>query len=306
VFGFGDMTPTFFLSPAKPHKLIWAAGPVLVLPTATSEFLGQGKLSIGPSLVALVQPGKWTVGALVNNAWSVAGPSDRSEVNQMTLQYFVNYNLKEGWYLSFAPVITANWKASTGNVWTVPVGGGLGRVFRLGLQLVNVAAQFYGNAAHPSGGSPWADAAINSISVPQRRKVGIVDVNRPVYVNYLGRTSTKRLQKQFEYFLHRHGSGEQWHHGDQTGKRQCKGCPGFKGKNSHTVNQFVIMAIVGKRGIVGSGKQRFAERISLHPFSIIKASQLTGERTVLMQALSAGPQQDRREHEQRSQEEEQH
>src|SRR5262249_9550444 len=28
VFGFGDMTPTFFLSPAKPHKLIWGAGPV--------------------------------------------------------------------------------------------------------------------------------------------------------------------------------------------------------------------------------------------------------------------------------------
>src|SRR5215468_129277 len=34
VFGFGDMTPTFFFSPAKPGKLIWGAGPVFVLPTA--------------------------------------------------------------------------------------------------------------------------------------------------------------------------------------------------------------------------------------------------------------------------------
>ena len=74
VFGFGDMPPTFFLSPAKPNKLIWGAGPVFVLPTATSKVLGQGKLSMGPSVVALVQPGKWTTGFLLNDAWSVAGP----------------------------------------------------------------------------------------------------------------------------------------------------------------------------------------------------------------------------------------
>ena len=96
VFGFGDMNPTFFLSPAKAGKLIWGAGPAFVLPTATSKFLGQGKLSIGPSFVALVQPGHWTIGALVNNVWSVAGPSDRSAVNQMLVQYFINYNLKCG------------------------------------------------------------------------------------------------------------------------------------------------------------------------------------------------------------------
>jgi hypothetical protein len=132
---------------AKLHKLVWGAGPVFVLPTATSKVLGQGKVSMGPSVVALVQPGAWTLGALINNAWSVAGPSDRSSVNQMTLQYFVNYNLKKGWYLSSSPIITANWRAANGNVWTVPLGGGVGRVFRLGFQPVNVAAQFFGNAA---------------------------------------------------------------------------------------------------------------------------------------------------------------
>jgi len=97
VFGFGDMTPTFFIFATKPNKLIWGAGPVFVLPTATSKVLGQGKLSMGPSIVALVQPGRWTIGALINNAWSVAGSGGRSSVNQMTLQYFVNSNLKKGW-----------------------------------------------------------------------------------------------------------------------------------------------------------------------------------------------------------------
>jgi hypothetical protein len=155
VFGFGDMTPTFFMSLVKPHKVIWATGPMFTLPTDTGKVLGQGKLSMGPSIVALAQPGHWTVGALVNNIWSVAGPSDRADVNQMSLQYFLNYNLQKGWSLSMSPTITANWQASSGNVWTVPVGGGVARVFRLGFQPVNASASFFGNAVHPVGGSPW-------------------------------------------------------------------------------------------------------------------------------------------------------
>jgi hypothetical protein len=154
-FGFGDMNPTFFLSPAKPGKVIWGAGPAFVIPTATNDVLGQGKFSIGPSFVALAQPGHWTIGGLVNNVWSVAGSGGRPAVNQMLFQYFLNYNLKKGYYVSLSPIITADWKASRGNVWTVPVGGGVGRIMKLGFQPVNITAQFYGNAVHPEGASPW-------------------------------------------------------------------------------------------------------------------------------------------------------
>src|SRR5581483_2726325 len=73
VFGFGDMTPTFFFAPSKPHKVIWGFGPEFVLPTANSQVLGQGKFSVGPSLVVLAQPGHWRIGFLANNVWSVAG-----------------------------------------------------------------------------------------------------------------------------------------------------------------------------------------------------------------------------------------
>ena len=156
VFGLGDMMPTFFLSPAKPHKVVWGVGPVFVLPTATSKVLGQGKLSMGPSIVALVQPGHWTIGVLVNNVWSIAGSGGRSPVNQMTLQYFVNYNLNKGWYLTSSPIISANWKASSENVWVAPFGGGVGRITKVGFQPVNLSAQFYGNAAYPIHGSPWS------------------------------------------------------------------------------------------------------------------------------------------------------
>jgi hypothetical protein len=85
--GIGDMNPTFFLSPANPGKLIYGAGPALILPTATSTQTGQGKFSLGPSVVALMQPGHWTVGVSINNVFSVAGSSHRPDVNQMLLQY---------------------------------------------------------------------------------------------------------------------------------------------------------------------------------------------------------------------------
>lgn len=155
-YGFGDMNPSFFLSPAKPGKLIWGAGPAIVIPTATNAILGQGKLSLGPSVVLLTQPPHWTLGVLVNNVWSVAGSGGRPSVNQMLLQYFINYNLKHGWYTTIQPIITANWQATNGNVWTVPFGGGIGRIMKLGFQPVNIQAQFYGNAVSSKGASPWS------------------------------------------------------------------------------------------------------------------------------------------------------
>jgi hypothetical protein len=154
-FGFGDLNPTFFLSPAKPGKIIWGVGPTFVLPTATNSVLGQGKWSMGPSVVVLAQPGKWTLGALVNNVWSFAGQSSRLDVNQMVFQYFVNYNLKHGYYITWQPTLTANWEADNGGRWLVPFGGGIGRIMKLGFQPVNLTAQFYGNAVHPPGASPW-------------------------------------------------------------------------------------------------------------------------------------------------------
>ncbi len=154
-YGFGDMQPSFFFSPKKAGKLIWGAGPVFQLPTATDTYLGQGKLGVGPTFVGLTQPGPWTFGALVNNVWSVAGSGGRPDVNQMTLQYFLNYNLKRGWYVGSQPIITANWQATNGGRWVVPFGAGIGRVMRLGMQPVNVQLGFYGNAIHPVNASPW-------------------------------------------------------------------------------------------------------------------------------------------------------
>jgi hypothetical protein len=172
VSGLGDMQPTFLLSPRKPHKLIWGAGPIFQLPTATSQYLGQGKLGLGPNVVALMMPGHFVLGVLANNIWSIAGSGGRRDVNQMLVQYFVNYNMKKGWYLTTQPIITANWNtaAPSGSVWTVPFGGGIGRIMKLGFQPVNINVQAYGNAVHVPGASPWTVRATFALLFPKLSK----------------------------------------------------------------------------------------------------------------------------------------
>ena len=168
-YGLGDMQPAFFFSPKK-GKVIWGVGPQLLLPTATKTgILGQGKFGLGPTIVVLVQPGKWTLGVLTNNVWGVAGHSNLPDVNQFLLQYFINYNLKKGYYITWQPTLTANWEATNGGRWVVPVGGGIGRIMRLGAQPVNIVGQFYGNVVHPPGASPWTMRLQIAFLFPKKR-----------------------------------------------------------------------------------------------------------------------------------------
>ena len=117
--------------------------------------LGAGKWGIGPSAVLLTMPGSWVIGVLANNIWSVAGDENRADVNQMLVQYFVNYNLANGWYITSAPINTVNWKASSDKA-TVPLGGGFGKLFRLGRLPVNGSVQAYYNVVKPDVGPDWS------------------------------------------------------------------------------------------------------------------------------------------------------
>jgi hypothetical protein len=143
--GVGDLNPTFFLSPGKPGKLIYGVAPTFSIPTATQRATGFGKWCVGPAAVALVQPDPWTIGVLASQLWSFAGPSDRSSVSFLTIQYFVNYNLPHAWYLSSSPIITADFKTPEGDTWTVPFGGGLGKIFKVGKLPFNGTVQAYYN-----------------------------------------------------------------------------------------------------------------------------------------------------------------
>ena len=152
-FGLGDTSLTLFWTPAKPGKVIWGVGPAFGLPTASNpELLGSEKLSVGPSGVLFYSTGKWTMGAVASNIWSIAGESDRADVNLFTLQYFLNYNLSNGWALGTAPVLSANWEADSDNTWIIPWGLQVSKVTAFGAQPVNLLVGYYTNSEHPDNG----------------------------------------------------------------------------------------------------------------------------------------------------------
>lgn len=87
----------------------------------------------------------------------MVGEENRSDVNQTLIQPFVNYNFPSGWYLTSAPVITANWDAANSDDrWVVPFGGGFGKLFRVGRRPVNASLSAYNNFERPALGPEWS------------------------------------------------------------------------------------------------------------------------------------------------------
>ena len=157
-FGLGDIQFSAFFSPTKAvDGWVWGVGPIAQFNTATDDRLGQGAWGLGLTAVALHLGKTWVYGALINNVWSVAEDDGRPSVNQMLIQPFVNYNFPDapGRYLSFSPIITANWKADSGQQWTVPLGLSIGQILKVGQQPINLQAGYYYNVERPYDGSRY-------------------------------------------------------------------------------------------------------------------------------------------------------
>jgi hypothetical protein len=153
--GLGDINYSLFFSPNKTKTYVWGLGPSINLPTAADDQLGSGKWSAGPTGVILIQPAWGTYGMLARHLWSFAGDQDRGSVNQSLVEPFVNYNLEGGWYLVTDMILTANWNAESGNKWTIPIGGGAGKLFKIGKLPINSRLEAYYNVERPDNGPDW-------------------------------------------------------------------------------------------------------------------------------------------------------
>ena len=153
--GLGDTNYSLYLSPVEYDDVIWGVGPSLMLPTASDDQLGSGKWSAGITGVALTQPGWGSMGILGRQLWSFAGDDNRSDVNQTLIEPFANYNLDNGWFLITDIIITANWEAPSNQTWTIPLGGGVGRIYKIGNQAVNNRFELYYNVEKPDSAPDW-------------------------------------------------------------------------------------------------------------------------------------------------------
>jgi hypothetical protein len=154
-WGIGSTSFTALLSPANPGPVIWGVGPAIQIPTTTDNQLGSRDWGAGPSVVALTMQGPWVFGAIANQVWSIGDNKNSPNTSAFFTNAFINYNLSDGWYLTSSPIITANWQATSGNKWTVPVGGGFGKIQRIGGLPFNLSVAAYENVVRPDPGADW-------------------------------------------------------------------------------------------------------------------------------------------------------
>ena len=154
--GTGNTLLNAFVTPATPASdFVWGLGPAVLLPTRGDPDLGSDRLGLGPSGVLFYAKDNWGAGVVLQNVWSLGGEG-RDEVNMFGGQYFLNYNLPEDWFLYSNSTITADWLADSSDRWTVPVGGGFGRVFSVGGQAMSAALQGVANVVRPENSARWA------------------------------------------------------------------------------------------------------------------------------------------------------
>jgi len=164
VNGIGDTT--FQPSPMR-SDVTWGIGPSFLLPTATDDSLGSEKWAAGVSAILLDTPGRWVYGGIVSNVWSTGGSGEK-DVNLFSLQYFINYNFDRGWYMMTSPIITADWEADSDHRWTVPIGLGFGKLFKIGSQPMTAQVSGYSNIITPDDyGADWQVRAMVMFMFPK-------------------------------------------------------------------------------------------------------------------------------------------
>lgn len=146
--GIGDITQSLFFSPKEPGPggVIWGAGPVFLIPTATDDALGADTWGAGPTLVALRQEGPWTYGMLANHIWSFSGDAD---ISSTFVQPFLAYTTPTAWTFSLNSETTYDWE---NEATLAPVNAVVSKLVTIGSRPVSFAGGVRYWADSPEGG----------------------------------------------------------------------------------------------------------------------------------------------------------
>jgi len=130
----------------------WAAGPLLVAPSATNTALGSGKWQGGAALVGIFPLGGGSLmGMLATWQHSFAGNQDRKKTQVSTLQPFGTYSIGSGFYLRSSGVMVFDFE---NNRYLIPFGTGFGKVFKAGDHLINAFVEPQFTVYHKGAGQP--------------------------------------------------------------------------------------------------------------------------------------------------------
>jgi hypothetical protein len=154
--GISDLLTAFLLSKKGghhgPHHFGW--GLSAQFPTGSGETLSSGKYSLGPAFEYEYIGNRLFIAVVALQLWSVAGDSDRKDVNMMMIKPMITYDINEKWKAVYMPYgISAYWNKPSGQQWYVPLGGGIQRQFKMGSKESAFSVQVFRNVVRPDGGA---------------------------------------------------------------------------------------------------------------------------------------------------------
>jgi hypothetical protein len=151
--GVGDIKVKAYLASSSQSGLSWGIGPAIGIPTATDTLLGTGRWTAGPAAAILYTYGVWVAGITADGLFSFAGPDSRGDVDELSLRPFVYLNTVHDWYIFMDPEFTCNYNLPVSQQWTVPFGGGIGKTFMAGKQVLSAYVSGYAKFKHPTDAS---------------------------------------------------------------------------------------------------------------------------------------------------------
>jgi hypothetical protein len=147
-------------------------GPIgtLTIPTASSDFTGEGKYQAGPGFIYINLATKGLQWGLFGyQQWSFAssgGDSGRDEVSKLFFQPIVTKHFEKGWYLAMADLLwSIDWNDNAR--WSIPLGPRIGRVTKFGKQPVNIFVQPFYDVSGNNKGNEWGVKLSVTLLFPQ-------------------------------------------------------------------------------------------------------------------------------------------
>jgi hypothetical protein len=121
--GLGDIS--FDLAYARTTKggVLWAAGLISTLPTATNDALGADRYTLGPELLIGKLTKNYVLGVFPNHQWDIGG-SGEADINLTSAQVFGTWLSGSGWSVGTSPVLSYDHNA---NQWTIPLNFSFGK-----------------------------------------------------------------------------------------------------------------------------------------------------------------------------------
>jgi hypothetical protein len=134
--GIGDINVFDAILLTSPDaKTMVGVGPLLVMPTASSDALGSGKWQAGAAAV-VVRPltGGSMLAGLVTYQTDFAGDADRKDTSFLTAQPVAVLQIGAGFYVRSTGLMTFDFENKK---YLVPFGVGVGKVFKIGRTVAN-------------------------------------------------------------------------------------------------------------------------------------------------------------------------